>query len=497
VAQIPITSLLAAPFERRPVGDVSALAESLQTVGLMNPITVQAIEEIPGKFHLIAGAHRVEAAKKLGWLSIEANVVNLDALRSELAIIDENLIRNELTVLERGEHLLRRKTIYEVMNPTAKAGGARPGAGRPSTRPNSNPNHSVLNTTPPPPLAASFASTTARATGVSRDTIEQEVRIASGVTAAVKEQIRSTPIANSKTDLLELARQQPGVQQRAVERVLRAQAEGRTFDVKQACREARQEARREETAAKPVPAPQDIAARIEQADASSLPLEAGTVDLIVTSPPYGIEIGYAGGDVPFADWQAFMQAWLAEAFRVTRHTGRLCVNVPLDTNCGGWRPAYAQTVEAALAAGWRYRTTIVWEEGNVSRSIARGSVDSHAAINVTCGDEMIAVFYKGEWARDDGDTADIPHEDWLAWTNGHWRFGGESRPFEDHPAPFPEELPKRLILLFSGRGATVLDPFAGSGTTALVASRLGRQAIGFDLDPQCVASARRRLAGIL
>lgn len=237
--------------------------------------------------------------------------------------------------------------------------------------------------------------------------------------------------------------------------------------------------------------------RIEVADAMRLPLGDESVDLIVTSPPYALEIGYAGGDVTPPRWTSFMAGWLGEAWRVGRDGCRLALNVPLDTTQGGSRPTYAQAVFAAQQAGWQYRATIVWAEGNISKSIARGSVDSPAAPHVIAPVEMIGLFCRGEWKRESERPPDLTHDEWLAWTNGLWNFPGEARAWEGHPAPFPEELPRRVIKLLSFPGDLVLDPFCGSGTTVIVAHQLGRRAVGFDISDEYVASARRRLGAAI
>ena len=105
---------------RRPVNldGISELARSISEIGLLNPITIDQ-EHI-----LVAGLHRLEAAKLLGWTEIECNVCSLDALQTELAEIDENVVRTELSVIEYGELLERRKEIYESLHPEAKAGQA-------------------------------------------------------------------------------------------------------------------------------------------------------------------------------------------------------------------------------------------------------------------------------------------------------------------------------------------------------------------------------------
>lgn len=244
----------------------------------------------------------------------------------------------------------------------------------------------------------------------------------------------------------------------------------------------------------PVFIPQNV--RVDVADARSLPLDDGSVHLIVTSPPYGVGRPYAGdGDVAAGDWPGFMHDWLLEAFRVAAPNARLALNVPLDTSRGGFRPTYAQAIQMADSAGWEYRSSIVWCDDQLGKSTARGSMDSASAPHVYAGVEMIALFSKGEWKREADAASDLAHDEWLEWTNGVWRLVGETQAWEGHPAPYPYELPRRLIKLLSFPGDVVLDPFVGSGTTILAASRLGRQAVGFDRSSQYVASTLRRVVG--
>ena len=106
------------PSHRKTRGNIEQLANSIRDLGLLNPITLTT------SYRLIAGYHRYLACKSLGWQDIPANIVTLDALRAELAEIDENLQRQELTVLERAEQLARRKNIYEEVYPQTKRGTA-------------------------------------------------------------------------------------------------------------------------------------------------------------------------------------------------------------------------------------------------------------------------------------------------------------------------------------------------------------------------------------
>ncbi len=96
---------------------VAELAESIKEIGLLNPITIS------NNYNLIAGLHRLEACKLLNYAEIEVNIVSLDGLLAELAEIDENLIREELHYIDRGNQLKRRKEIYEELYPETKVGG--------------------------------------------------------------------------------------------------------------------------------------------------------------------------------------------------------------------------------------------------------------------------------------------------------------------------------------------------------------------------------------
>ena len=106
------------------------------------------------------------------------------------------------------------------------------------------------------------------------------------------------------------------------------------------------------------------------------------------------------------------------------------------------------------------------------------------------------MLYKGEWQRDDAGKPTISEEDLESWLSQVWTFSGENRRRKlKHVAPFPRELPKRCIQLFSFKGDTVLDPFSGSGTTMIEAISNGRTAVGIELsDRNCKLSIERMLA---
>lgn len=175
---------------------VKGLAASIAEVGLLSPITVHPVGEA---YELVAGRHRVEAARSLGWSEIDAILVDLGDIDRKLAEIDENLIRNELSDLERSEHLAERKRLYLLKHPETKRGGDRRSE---SARSNGN-------------VFRSFAADTAEKVGVTERSIRQDVQIAESIPEDVRDAIRETPLAESKTDLLAVARL-PEADQRAV-----------------------------------------------------------------------------------------------------------------------------------------------------------------------------------------------------------------------------------------------------------------------------------------
>jgi len=107
---------------------------------------------------------------------------------------------------------------------------------------------------------------------------------------------------------------------------------------------------------------------------------------------------------------------------------------------------------------------------------------------------LIIILYKKRWKKTSGSRkSDIIKDEFIKWTNGLWTFSGESKKKVGHPAPFPIELPKRCIKLFSFVGDIVLDPFMGSGTTLITAYQNNRKGIGIEIDKSYCELAKKRL----
>ena len=225
-------------------------------------------------------------------------------------------------------------------------------------------------------------------------------------------------------------------------------------------------------------------------------IQANSVDLLITSPPYnlGIEYNSHADSMEYEDYLEFSSQWLQRSHAWLRKDGRLCINIPLDTNKGGQRSVGADLTVIAKKAGFKYQSTIVWNENNISRRTAWGSWLSASAPYVIAPVELIVVFYKESWKKYSGSKeSDIERDEFLDWTNGLWTFSGASKKRVGHPAPFPIELPRRCIKLFSYVGDTILDPFVGSGSTLIAAALNHRKGIGIEMDTNYCSLARDRI----
>lgn len=213
-------------------------------------------------------------------------------------------------------------------------------------------------------------------------------------------------------------------------------------------------------------------------------LKGGAADLIITSPPYNLSKSYSGKKsddaLDYESYLKFSSKWLKNCYHWILPTGRMCVNVSLDKNKNGKQPLSADITQLAMQAGWKYHATIIWNEGNISRRTAWGSWKSASAPHIIAPVETIIIFYKGEWKRERQGVSDISADNFKEWVLGVWSFNGESAKRIGHEAPFPRELPRRLIKLFSFPGDTVLDPFSGSGSTMIEAINNNRIALGLE-----------------
>lgn len=220
------------------------------------------------------------------------------------------------------------------------------------------------------------------------------------------------------------------------------------------------------------------------------------IDLIVTSPPYnvGIEYNSNNDELNYDQYLEFSETYLTNCYKWSKTQARLLFNIPLDKNKGGNKSVGADLTKIAQKVGWKYHSTIIWNEGNISRRTAWGSWLSASAPYVIAPVELILVLYKDNWKKTNGNQiSDITKHEFMEWTNGLWTFNGEKKSKIGHPAPFPKELPYRCIKLFSFVGDVVFDPFCGSGTTLIVAQNTNRRGIGLEIDANYCEIAKNRI----
>jgi modification methylase len=223
-------------------------------------------------------------------------------------------------------------------------------------------------------------------------------------------------------------------------------------------------------------------------------LPDSSIHLMVTSPPYNVGKVY-DEDMTMLEYLSSLERVWAEVFRLLVPGGRACINI---ANLGRkpYIPMHAWITESMLRLGFLMRGEIIWNKAaSASSSTAWGSWKS--ATNPTLRDvhEYILVFSKGAFKRQNPHKREntISNDEFLEFTKSVWTFPAESASKIGHPAPFPLELPYRLIQLFSFKDDVVLDPFMGSGQTAIAALKSGRHFIGYELNPEYVTLANARI----
>ncbi|MHA1996827.1 MAG: DNA-methyltransferase [Promethearchaeota archaeon] len=224
-------------------------------------------------------------------------------------------------------------------------------------------------------------------------------------------------------------------------------------------------------------------------------IEDSTVDLAITSPPYNVDIKYGefNDDLSYSEYLEFTSSWMQKVYLLLKDDGRFCLNIPLDKNKGGQQSIYADFIGIAKKIGFKYHSTVIWNEGNISRRTAWGSWMSASAPYVIAPVEMIAILYKDSWKKARKGESTVTREEFIEWTNGLWTFSGESKKKIGHPAPYPVALPDRCIKLFSYKDDLVLDPFLGSGTTLVAAALNKRRGVGVEMNVEYCEIAKKRL----
>jgi len=220
------------------------------------------------------------------------------------------------------------------------------------------------------------------------------------------------------------------------------------------------------------------------------------VDLVVTSPPYNCGIKYDcwNDNMAWEDYLKWCLEWLYEIKRVLKPDGRVCINVLFDMKL----PTTNQRVSPFGSfymlfelAGINFNGVAVWSDATRSRNTAWGSWLSASAPYIYTPFEAIMLGYKSQWKKKNKGSSGITKEEFIEGCSGNWKLNPETKGLTE--ANFPESLAERCIKLLSHEMDLVLDPFMGSGTTAVAAKNLQRNYLGIEISPAYCEIAEKRL----
>ena len=241
-------------------------------------------------------------------------------------------------------------------------------------------------------------------------------------------------------------------------------------------------------------------------------IQDNSVHLIITSPPYWQLKDY-GSDQQIGFNDSYEQyinhlnlVW-KECHRVLHDGCRLCINIgdqfARSVYYGRYKviPIHSEIIRFCETIGFDFMGQIIWQKTTTTNTTGGGAVMGSFPYPrngiVKLDFEYILLFKKQGEApkptKEQKEQSAMSNEEWNTYFNGHWYFNGAKQ--DKHLAMFPEELPKRLIRMFSFPDETVLDPFMGSGTTAYVARSLGRNSIGYEINPDFIPLIKNRIGG--
>ena len=238
------------------------------------------------------------------------------------------------------------------------------------------------------------------------------------------------------------------------------------------------------------------------------------VNLIVTSPPYWQLKNYNGGKNEIGQGNATYEDYLHDLFRVFDECvrvlapdGKIAINIMPMFLSGNATPFKRRITKSVLsdfenffyAKGNMFlQNLFIWDKRKSTRVSSWGSYPHPVNLLAGYPYEWIIVFSKAgkrpKVSKEIKEQSKLTKEEWEQWVeNSFWEMHPASAKKEGHPAPFPEELPKRIIRIHSFVGDTILDPFGGSGTTGKVAKNLNRNSISYDINPEFIELMKRKM----
>ena len=226
-----------------------------------------------------------------------------------------------------------------------------------------------------------------------------------------------------------------------------------------------------------------------------------SLHLMITSPPYNVSKEY-DNDLSLNEYLSLLKNCFTETYRVLVDGGRACINI---ANIGRkpYIPLSDYVSKIMIEIGFNMRGEIIWNKSaGAGISTAWGSFQSASNPILRDVHEYILIFSKGNYKRErDKEEKElrkdnITKEEFIEWTKSVWTMNTESAKRIGHPAPFPEELPNRLIKLFSFTNDIVIDPFMGSGTTAIAAIKNNRNFVGYEINEEYINLANNRILNL-
>lgn len=218
------------------------------------------------------------------------------------------------------------------------------------------------------------------------------------------------------------------------------------------------------------------------------------IDLIITSPPYNLNHDYDEYDDnrTHEEFLEFMREVFNLVYPKLRKGGRMVVNIGDGRN--GSISSSSDLIQLFKDLGYSAMTHIIWDKAQVNSRTAWGSFKSCSAPSFPTPFEHLLVFCKDTSKLQCGGETDLTKKEFIDWSLALWRFPPETNQRQyRHKAVFPLELPKRCLKMLSWKDSVVLDPFIGSGTTALACAMLGRQYLGIDISEKYCETARKRI----
>jgi len=226
-----------------------------------------------------------------------------------------------------------------------------------------------------------------------------------------------------------------------------------------------------------------------------LDLDDNSINCVITSPPYNIDMDY---DIfsDNEDYQKYIDDLKLVFSRLKpklKKDARICINIADAKN--GRFPTHADIINFMVRElGYLMYTTIVWEKSQIGNRISWGSFNSPSFPSFPTPFEFILVFGNETLKLEHKGQSDLDNKEFIDWSLALWRFAPENKMKKkyNHPAMFPEELPKRCLKMFTYKEDVILDMYSGAGTTCFVSKKMDRKFIGIDVSKEYCEIARNR-----